>query len=160
MRSLTNLLTTVFERSLIVVMAALVIDVVWQVFTRYVLGHQSSWTEELATMLLMWGALLGACVAFARGTHLGFDFFVKKLDAPSQQAVEKYVHAVTALFGGILTFGGYELVAGTLATNQISPALGVRMGYVYLALPISGVFVLLLSLQRTFLPAGSDASHR
>ncbi len=160
MRRLTSMLTRVFERFLIAVMAALVIDVVWQVFTRYVLGHQSSWTEELATMLLMWGALFGACVAFARGEHLGFDFFVKKLDAPSQQTTEKYVHAVTALFGAILTFGGYALVAGTLATNQMSPALGLRMGYVYLALPISGAFILLLSLERTVSPSGGDRPHR
>jgi TRAP-type C4-dicarboxylate transport system permease small subunit len=160
MHRFTNLLITVFERFLIAVMAALVIDVVWQVFTRYVLGHQSSWTEELSTMLLMWGALFGACVAFARGEHLGFDFLVRKLDPPSQQAAQKYAHAVTALFGAILTFGGYELVAGTLATNQMSPALGVRMGYVYLALPISGVFVLLLSLERSVSPSRGDPSDR
>ena len=160
MRSFTNLLTKLLERLLIVVMAVLVVDVVWQVFTRYVLGHQSSWTEELATMLLMWGALSGGCVAFARNEHLGFDFLVKKLDPRSRRAVEKYGYAVTALFGAVLTFGGYALVRGTLATNQISPALGMPMGYVYLVLPISGVYILLLSLERTFTPSEDDGPDR
>jgi TRAP-type C4-dicarboxylate transport system permease small subunit len=160
MRRLNSLLTGIFERFLMVVMAVLVIDVVWQVFTRYVLGHQSSWTEELATMLLMWGSLFGACVAFARGEHLGFDYFVKKLEPRSQQAAEKYVYAITALFGAILSFGGYQLVAGTLASNQLSAALGIRMGYVYLAVPLSGVFILLLSLEKTVSPSGGAGPHR
>ena len=37
-----------------VAMTVLVLDVVWQVFTRYVLNDQSSWTEELATFLMIW----------------------------------------------------------------------------------------------------------
>jgi TRAP-type C4-dicarboxylate transport system permease small subunit len=141
-------ITRMFEHALAFVMAVLVIAVVWQVFTRYVLGHQSSWTEELSTILLMWAALLGACVAFARDAHLGLDFFVKKLDNTSQTTVERYVHATTLLFGGVLAFGGYELVARTLATNQILPALGWKVGYVYAVLPLSGVYIALLAVEK------------
>ena len=39
------------EILLTVVMTILVLDVVWQVFTRYILKDPSSWTEELATFL-------------------------------------------------------------------------------------------------------------
>jgi TRAP-type C4-dicarboxylate transport system permease small subunit len=149
MRRLTVLMTKAFEHALVAVMAALVIDVVWQVFTRYVLGHQSSWTEELATILLMWAALLGACVAFARDAHLGLDFFVKKLDDRARLSVERYVLGATLLFGAVLAYGGYELTVRTIATNQLSPALGLKMGYVYVVLPLTGLYVLLLSLERT-----------
>jgi TRAP-type C4-dicarboxylate transport system permease small subunit len=152
-------ITRMFEHALVVAMAVLVIDVVWQVFTRYVLGHQSSWTEELATILLMWAALLGACVAFARDAHLGLDFFVKKLDSAPQKTVERYVHATTLLFGAVLVAGGYELAARTLATNQTSPALGWKMGYVYTILPLSGVYIALLAIEKimsSFRSAPSD----
>lgn len=152
-------ITRMFEHALAFVMAVLVIAVVWQVFTRYVLGHQSSWTEELSTFLLMWAALLGACIAFARDAHLGLDFFVKKLDNTSQKTVERYVHATTFLFGAVLAFGGYELAARTLATNQISPALGWKVGYVYAVLPLSGVYIALLALEKmmsSFRNAPSD----
>jgi TRAP-type C4-dicarboxylate transport system permease small subunit len=46
-----------------------------------------------------------------------------------------------------MIWGGWEVVSGTLATNQISPALGLKMGYVYLAVPISGLFVLLFAAE-------------
>ncbi|NIX00358.1 MAG: TRAP transporter small permease subunit, partial [Phycisphaerae bacterium] len=54
-------------------MGVLVIDVTWQVITRFVLKNPSSWTEELATYLLIWVGLLGAAVALHRGAHLGID---------------------------------------------------------------------------------------
>nr|HOQ05906.1 hypothetical protein [Anaerohalosphaeraceae bacterium] len=43
----------------------------------------------------------------------------------------------------VMILGGTELVQITLRLQQKSPALGVQMGYVYLAVPISGFFMLL-----------------
>lgn len=40
-----------------------------------------------------------------------------------------------------------QLVHRTLVTNQVSPALGLKMGYVYLAIPISGFFLVIYSLE-------------
>ena len=57
--------------------------------------------------------------------------------------------ACVALFATVvLIVGGIKLVALTLMTQQVSPALGVRMGDVYLALPVNGVFILVFSLER------------
>ena len=61
------------------VMGILVIDVTWQVITRFILKDPSSWSEELATYLMIWVGLLGAAVALNRGAHLGIDYFVGKL---------------------------------------------------------------------------------
>ena len=147
LQQIKDKLVRILEYGVMAAMAALVIDVVWQVFTRYVLGRQSSWTEELATMLLMWGALLGAAVGFARKAHLGVDYLVNKLDPASRRLVALYVHLATLLFGSVMVWGGWKVVSGTLATNQVSPALGLKMGYVYLAVPISGFFVLLCAAE-------------
>jgi len=147
LRQVKDGLVRILEYAVIFAMGALVVDVVWQVFTRYVLGRQSSWTEELATILLMWGALLGAAVGFARKAHLGVDYLVKKLDPASQRVVALYVHLASALFGVVMSWGGWMVVSGTLATNQVSPALGLKMGHVYLAVPISGLFVLLFAAE-------------
>ncbi len=129
-------------------MGVLVLDVVWQVFTRYVLKHPSSWTEELATFLMIWVGMLGASVALNRGAHLGIDYFVLKLSPKKGLYVALFVFAVVAVFSLlVLTIGGVQLVSRTLATNQVSPALGLKMGYVYLALPISGFFLVFYSVE-------------
>ena len=48
-------LDRILELMVALAMGVLVVDVAWQVFTRYVLGDSSSWTEELATFLMILG---------------------------------------------------------------------------------------------------------
>lgn len=142
----------VLDRSLEVLvtvsMGVLVVDVVWQVFTRYVLRDPSSWTEELATFLMIWVGLLGGSVALNRGAHLGIDYFTQKLSPKNRLYTELFAFFCVAVFSAlVLVKGGCSLVARTLETNQVSPALGLKMGYVYLALPISGFFLTLYSIE-------------
>ena len=47
---------------------------------------------------------------------------------------------------GALIVGGWELVSRTLALKQDTPALGIPKGWVYLAVPISGVFTVIFTL--------------
>ena len=136
------------EGLVVIVMGVLVIDVTWQVFTRYVLNNPSSWTEELATYLMIWVGLLGASVALRRGAHLGIDYFVSHLSPRTRTASEVFVFLVIAVFSvAVLIMGGANLVRETLSRGQLSPAVRVPMGYVYLALPISGFFLTLYSVE-------------
>jgi TRAP-type C4-dicarboxylate transport system permease small subunit len=139
-------LDRLLETLVAVVMGVLVVDVIWQVFTRYALGKPSSWTEELATYLMIWVGLLGASVALKRGAHLGIDYFVLKLPPRVRVGTEVLVFAVAAVFSVfVLVIGGFKLALDEF--DQISPALGLRKGYVYMALPISGFFLTLYSLE-------------
>lgn len=149
-------LVKILEVAVILIMGFLVIDVIWGVFTRYVLGHQSPWTEELAKMLLIWVSLLGASVGFIRESHLGVDYFVGKL-SPRWMAVGRVaVYLLTTVFAVIvLIYGGWKLVSLTLENGQPSPALNIQMGHVYLAIPISGVFISLFSIELLVKSIGS-----
>jgi len=130
-----------------VVVLVLVLDVLWQVFTRYVLKSPSSWSEELATFLLIWVALLGAAVALNRGAHLGIDYFMGKLPSRLRLYTEILVFFCVFLFClTVMVIGGFQLVSNTLQLEQVSPALGLKMGYVYVAVPFSGVFLTLYGL--------------
>ncbi|MBN1818603.1 MAG: TRAP transporter small permease [Sedimentisphaerales bacterium] len=136
------------EILLTVVMTVLVLDVVWQVFTRYVLNHPSSWSEELATFLMIWVGMLGASVALNRGAHLGIDYFVGKLSARTRLYTEVFVFICIGLFSFFVMFlGGFFFTLNIFRGGQISPALGLKMGYVYLALPISGFFLVFYSIE-------------
>jgi len=141
----------VLDRSLevlvMVVVAVLVLDVLWQVFTRLVLRNPSTVTEELATFMLIWVALLGAAVALGRGAHLGIDYFVGKLPVRAKVFTEVIVFFCVAAFSFfVMVVGGIDLVASMLELGQESPALRVKVGYVYLAVPISGFFLTLYAI--------------
>lgn len=141
-------MTKVLNGVLIVTVALLVLDVCWGVFTRYVMGEQAQWTEELARFLLIWVALLGGAVAFGTKGHLGVDYFVGRFHAEVQQLMAAVVHLIVLFFAGsIFVYGGFRVVADTLTIGQKTPALGWEMGYVYLALPIAGIFMVIYTVE-------------
>jgi len=141
-------MTKALDAVLIVAVGLLVLDVVWGVFTRYALGAQAKWTEELARFLLVWVALLGGAVAFGTKGHLGVDFFVGKFHPDARKLIAVVVHLVVLFFAGsVFLYGGCRMVLDALAMEQMTPALGWKMGHVYLALPIAGVFMVLFTIE-------------
>ncbi len=141
-------LVRLLEVVLIGAMAAMTLDVLWGVFSRFVLGGQTRWTEEVAIYLLIWISLLGASLTYGEHGHLGVDYFVGKLDIKARLLAAVLVELFVLLFAGFgLVYGGWVLVSKTLAVGQVAPTLGWPMGYVYLAAPISGVFFTLFAIE-------------
>lgn len=145
---LKDVMTTALNLILTVAVLLLVLDVCFGVFTRYVMGEQARWTEELARFLLIWVALLGSAVAFGTKGHLGIDFFVGKFHPDARKVMAVFVNGAVLFFAGaIFLYGGGRVVADALAMEQMTPALGWKMGHVYLALPIAGVFMVLFTFE-------------
>lgn len=146
MKRIRGSLVAALEWCLIGAFSVLTVDVLWGVFSRYVLGQQSRFTEELAIYLLVWISLLGASLTYGEKGHLGVDYFVSKLDPAARRLVAVAVEVLVIVFALFaLAFGGFVLVAKTLESGQVSPAMGVPMGYVYLAVPVCGLFFVLFA---------------
>jgi len=128
----------------------LVICVVWQVFSRYVLNSPSTSTDEIARFLFIWVGLMGAAYTLGKKRHLAIDLLIFKLEhVPTKQAVvELIINLVSVVFASvIMIYGGGSLMLKTLATGQVSPALGIEMGLVYAAIPLCGLFMLIYLVQ-------------
>lgn len=138
----------VLSRVLVTLLAFLVLDVCWQVITRFLMNDPSSYTEEIARFTLIWISLLGAASAYKRGLHLGIDIVTNSMSERLRIYTQIFVHFVVMTFAVlILIYGGSKLVAMTLQLNQVSAVLGVKMGFIYLAMPISGFLFLIYALR-------------
>jgi TRAP-type C4-dicarboxylate transport system permease small subunit len=125
---------------LVVVFLILVVDVIWGVGSRYLFGTQTSWSEELARLLMVWLALLGAALAARENRHLGLDVLVRSWPDDIRRLATLFITLLTILFAGwIMAWGGIELVEQRFASGQTLPALGISRGWFYLALPVSGI---------------------
>lgn len=155
---------------LALLLAVMVASVTWQIVSRYVLVSPSSWTEELARFMLIWIGLVGGAYAYHRGMHLGLELLAERLPQRVRHWHTAFVHVCVAIFAVlVLIAGGGNLVALTYSLAQHSPALELPMGTVYLALPLSGVLLLLYAaggLARSFganaaaaARDGRDGSH-
>jgi TRAP-type C4-dicarboxylate transport system permease small subunit len=133
----------VLEWILIALVAVNVLNVLWQVFTRFVLKDSSSFTEELARFLLIWVGLLGASYAAGKKMHLAIDVVLKSLGGKAREMAELSIQTFIFLFSlFVMVIGGIRLVAITLKLNQISAALRIQLGYVYCVLPLSGLLIM------------------
>lgn len=129
------------------IMGLLVVDVVWQVLSRYIFKAPSPWTEELAEFLMIWLGFLGACVALRQKAHPKIDYLTNKLSPENQLIIKVFSYSVVLLFSiSVLLYGGCQLVYNTFITNQTSPALTMKVGYVYLAIPVTGVIIVIYSI--------------
>lgn len=127
---------------LIVLMGAAVLNVLWQVITRWVLDDPSSYTEELARYLLIWVGLLGAAYAAGKKMHLAIDILPTKLEGRNRHILEIVIDAFVLLFAVfVMIVGGIRLMSLTLLMGQTSAALGVQLGYVYSVIPLAGFLI-------------------
>jgi len=134
----------VLKTVLAILMAVMVLDVLWGVFTRYVMGAQSQWTEELARFLLIWIGILGAAFASGKRMHLAIDILPTTLEGKRQKLLMNGIHLVVILFAiAVLLIGGSRLVYITSKLGQVSTALDLPLAVVYSIVPISGLFIII-----------------
>jgi TRAP-type C4-dicarboxylate transport system permease small subunit len=139
----------------IVVMSVLVICVVWQVFSRYVLNQPSTLTDELARFLMIWVGLLGAAYTVGAQRHLSIDLLAMTLQPRKQAMLSIITNLLIFLFSAaVILTGGLKLIGKTLETAQVSAAMQIPMGYVYLILPLTGIIMMFYALW--FINSGLD----
>ncbi|UFN57336.1 TRAP transporter small permease [Microbulbifer celer] len=139
------------EKALAVVLGSLlalmVLDVTWQILTRFLPMQPSSYTEELARYLLVWIGLLGGAYAYRKRSHLGIDLLTNALHGNARRVLQIFVVLVCFAFAALaMVYGGTKLMLLTFELEQTSAALNVPMGYVYSVLPLSGVLICLFSV--------------
>jgi TRAP-type C4-dicarboxylate transport system permease small subunit len=137
----------ILEIFLVFLMSVLVIDVLWQVASRYVFKNPSSFTDEIAGFLLIWVGLAGAAYATGANKHLAIDLLHTKLGPATKKKVEIIIHLVVIFFAlTVLIIGGTWLVLSRFNLGQVSASLEIPIGYVYLILPLSGLLIVYYSV--------------
>jgi tripartite ATP-independent transporter DctM subunit len=116
------------------------------VISRFVFHHPFVWSDELASILFLWLAMLGAVVALQRMQHMRLTALVSHLTPAKREYAEVLAVAVPALFLAVLL-----PVASHYAADEYyieTPALGwsniVRAG----AIPVGAALMLLSCVLR------------
>lgn len=136
---------------LVVLMSTIVIDVLAQVFSRYLFNAPLGFTDELAGFLLIWVGLLGAAYATGEKQHLAIDLLKMRVSPSSQRRLEVVVSLLTVLFAvAVLIIGGIWLMYTGFLFGQLSASLQLSLGYVYAIVPLTGLLIAYYTLDNTF----------
>lgn len=132
----------VLANILVILMSVMVINVLWQVASRYLLNSPSLFTDELANFLLIWVGILGSAYAAGQKAHLAIDILPSKLTGAKKRKLNLLTGILTILFAvTVMVIGGSRLVYLTLSLEQLSATLRVPLGYVYSVIPVSGFLI-------------------
>ena len=142
-----NKVNKCLEWFLIIIFALLVLDVLFQVFSRYILGTSFTWTEEFARFSLIWMTILGAAYLNAKREHLSMDFLYQKFSATNKKKASILIEVLVFTFAFVvMVIGGFNLVYTTLHLEQLSGTLRIPLGYIYAIMPISGLLIMCFSV--------------
>jgi TRAP-type C4-dicarboxylate transport system permease small subunit len=134
-RALRSLLTRPVEWACGLLMAAIAAVVFLQVITRYVLAYPLDWPEELARILFVWVALLGAVLAFRKAGHFSIEAFLNLLPPPLRRGVSVFLRVTLLAFLLLVAYLGLD--ATFRVREQLSTAMEISMSYGYAAVPVS-----------------------
>ncbi|CAM4201305.1 TRAP transporter small permease [Lacicoccus alkaliphilus] len=146
-----------------IAIVAMTLLAVWQVIARYILNDPSTLSEEIIRYTLIWFTLLGAAYVFGQNKHITILFIREKFPWKVQLFLT-YLAQFAVLLTAIVVFiyGGIRITMLTIP--QIAPATGISMGFVYSALPVSGVIILfytvynIMTIERTAMTEEEDVT--
>lgn len=143
--NIRHVLKTILAAVSVTLFTVLVATTTWQVISRQILNEPSTWSEELARLLFVWLSFLGSAFLFGERGHIAVDFLARKLPFAGQRVAQIFVQAMVLLFALVgLVWGGY--LAASIAWEQNLTALPFTIGWVYLVIPIAGVFIAIFAL--------------
>lgn len=112
-----------------------------QVLTRYVFHFAFSWPEELARFCFIWASLLGAGLALEQKKLHDIDFVFNRFPESFKPLVAIVAHLLVCVILTVLLVFGIKLA--TLVHMQVSPAMEIRMSFVYSAIPFTAGLMLI-----------------
>lgn len=137
-----NKVDKVVGTALVIIMSLMVLNVTWQVVSRYILLNPSAFTDELSRYMLIWLGMLGAAYVAGQDKHLAIDLLPQKLSGKPKQNLLIIINVVVIFFAvAVMVFGGLNLVYITYILNQKSATLQLPLSFIYTVIPLSGIIV-------------------
>ncbi|SNR92891.1 TRAP-type C4-dicarboxylate transport system, small permease component [Belliella buryatensis] len=147
-----NQIDKVIATTLVLLMGLMVVNVTWQVLSRYILQSPSSFTDELSRYMLIWLGMLGSAYVAGQNQHLAIDIVLRKLEGLAKIRLQIMINVLVVIFAVIaMVLGGSNLVYITYMLGQKSATLQIPLAYVYGVIPFSGLLVIYYQLSFTFL---------
>ena len=125
------------------------------VMARYVLHAPLVWTDELASMLFLWLAMLGSVIALQRSEHMRLTAVVGGMSAAGRARCEALAAASVAVFLLMVVPSAWDYASDQWYIE--TPALGVHDTFRAAAILVGGVLMVITALSRLLLLSWRDA---
>lgn len=126
-------------------LAAMLAVAVAQILSRAFFNHTLDWAEEMARMALVWSVLLAAPLGYRSGGHVAIAAFAESLPPRLLYATALLLNALIAWVCVMLLVESVGFVERGFTI--VASALPLRMGWIYLVMPLSLAAMLLVAVE-------------
>jgi len=116
------------------------------VVSRYVFHAPLTWSDELASILFLWLAMLGAVIALRRGEHMRLTAIVTRLPERGRALLETLAALVVAVFVVLVLVPAHEYTLDEWAI--LTPALQLHNSLRAAAIEVGAVLMMVIALAR------------
>lgn len=115
---------------------------------RYFFHHPLTWTDELASILFLWLAMLGSVIALRRGAHMRLTTFVNKMNPATRSWVEVFSTVLAATFLLFVLWPSIEHFEEGLVVS--TPTMEINEGWRLGAVVVGVVLMLVTAIDKIF----------
>ncbi len=147
MEKLLHWVESIVVYSSIVGLMFMVVIVFYQVIGRYFLNRPPRWTEEIALVVMIWIAMLGAGVGLKNDIHMRVEVFMSVFPKALQKFVEIVIMVMIGYFGIQMT--RYTLIMVQRLPNRLA-ATRLHVSWMYLPVAVCGVLLTMCAVLKIF----------
>jgi len=116
------------------------------VVSRYLFHHALVWTDELATIIMLWLSMLGAVIAWRRSEHMRLTALARAIGGRASQWFDATVALIVAGFALEMLPASQKLFVADLI--DVTPVLNLPRSWIIAAIFVGMLLLLVLSITR------------
>ncbi|ELR63188.1 Putative N-acetylneuraminate transporter [Photobacterium marinum] len=141
-----------FEEYLSVVLfLALITLCLLQILFRFVFNFSLSWTEELARYVFIALVYAASSLAVLKGAHVRVEIIDNFVKGKAKYCLEQAIDVAWCAFMIYIGAYGVEITIEALRVEQVTPALGWQIGWVYMIVPVFFFLISARLIQRVYM---------
>jgi len=142
-----KLLTRLCDTLGVLLLASTLLIIVSAVVVRDVLGLSMPWTEEVASLLIIYAVGFGSISAWVRGEHLLVDLFSHRLPSLAKGLQYRLVALISCGFFSLAAWGAW--IMSYMSANNKTVSLSISFTWLYYGILLGFVGMAVLALWQT-----------
>lgn len=138
----------IFRIGAVISLTSMITVVAIQVFSRFFLESTPHWTEEAARIFFIYSVGFGTGAGIRNGDFVRLNLIEKYLSPKPDRLLQITTDIIVAAFSVILVFHSLKFIR--LGMDELSPALEVPMGLVFISITLTGLAIFIFTLENLF----------
>ena len=139
----------------IIIFSFMVLMTTYQVIVRYVFSNPSALSETLTKYAFVWLILYSSAYVFGQRDHISINFVKDKQKESTKRFLNIFIELIVIIFAClVMVYGGIRVSSMNLL--QFDSILNVPTGYIYSAIPLSGILIIIYSIYNILIELGKE----